>query len=439
VKAIAEFAESVGSAVLVEGVESPDELRTAYRMGARYAQGFYFAKPSPEPLGLSEKLRKQLGEFMEEYTRRNYSVDLSINRMVSRPATMQARKETGGELDRFFKTHNSVSHVVAIDTDDRPEGLITRQSFYSRISGRYGYAIFENKPVESLLKRRMLIVNEQTDLRVMGKLAMARDEEDLYDPVVVVDKKQRLVGTITMKKVISRAFDTEVKFATNANPLTSLPGNVVVNVWLEELLHREQYSIAYLDLDRFKEYNDNYGFAAGDRMIKMLGELLGEFIQLRSAICRVGHIGGDDFILLFEDHVDEEFLAELAAAFDERKKELFNVTDTQQGYFISVNRDGWEEQVPLVTLSIAVVTEQNFLRPPHPGKLGESVAQLKKKIKEINAARGHSGLIFECRRNASECAGCGPKKASSAFAWHYRSNVGQLQLFATLSLTSAGP
>lgn len=398
VKAIAEFADSVGSSVLVEGVETVDELRTAYRMGVRYAQGFYFARPAPEPVDVVDEERhlEMLG-FMEEYTRHSYSVDLSINRMVARPATIDARTTTGRELDEFFRIHNSVSHVVWTDERDAPLGMITRQEFYSRISGRYGFAVFQNKAVDALVKRDMLVVEEQTDLRVMGKLAMARSEAELYDPVVVVDRRGALVGTITMKKVISRAFDTEVKFATNANPLTSLPGNVVINVWLEELLHREEYTIAYLDLDRFKEFNDEYGFAAGDRMIKLVGELLSEQIQHYSGISRVGHIGGDDFILLFEGPVEEVFFAELVQAFDRRKLGLFDSEDLRRGCFFSTNRRGQSEEIPLVTLSVAIVTNCNFLCPPHPGKLGQSVAHLKKRVKELNAERRTSGYSFERR------------------------------------------
>ncbi len=397
VKSISDFAETVGSYILLEGIESADELRTAYRLGARYAQGFYLGSPAPHPQELSSESKAELELLMGEYIRRNFSVDISIYKMITRPTTFHRHSINGAQLDDFFRSQNTINHVMIVDGDDKPQGLITRQSFYAHLSGRYGYAIFQRKEVDALAKQDMLLVNEDTDMRILGKLAMGRNDKDMYDPVVVVDKRGSLVGTITMKKVISRAFDTEVKFATNANPLTSLPGNVVINVWLEDLLHREEYTIAYIDLDRFKEYNDHYGFSAGDDMIKFTAEILTTQIQTTNTECRVGHIGGDDFVLLSEGELPSEFFSDICRRFDREKHTLFDAEDTQRdGYYCS-NRKGEKEFVPLVTLSIAVVSNNNFLRPPHPGKLGQTVALLKSKIKEINYSNKTSGFLFDRR------------------------------------------
>jgi EAL domain-containing protein (putative c-di-GMP-specific phosphodiesterase class I)/GGDEF domain-containing protein len=397
VKSISDFAETVGSFILLEGVESAEELRTAYRLGARYAQGYYLGHPAPQPQPLAADISKKIQELMGEYIRKSFAVDISIYKMITRPTTFQPRSVNGGQLDDFFRSQNSINHVVLVDEEDKPKGLLTRQNFYSQLSGRYGYAIFQRKEIDALAKQDMLIVNEDTDMRILGKLAMNREDRDLYDPVVVVDQTGGLVGTITMKKVISRAFDTEVKFATNANPLTSLPGNVVINVWLEDLLHREEYTIAYIDLDRFKEYNDHYGFSSGDEMIKLLADVLSEQIQTTTLECRLGHIGGDDFVMLAEGQLNSEFFADICHSFDARKQVLFEPQDIQENGYYSSNRRGAREFVPLVTLSIAIVTNNNFQRPPHPGKLGQSVALLKSKIKEINYASRTSGHLFERR------------------------------------------
>jgi diguanylate cyclase (GGDEF)-like protein len=209
-----------------------------------------------------------------------------------------------------------------------------------------------------------------------------------------------------MKKVIDRAFDTEVKFATNANPLTGLPGNVVINVWMEDLLRRAEYTIAYLDLDHFKEFNDHYGFCTGDDMIKLLAETLSEYVEKyreeNESPCRLGHVGGDDFVLLAEQRLEENFFQELCNKFDENKKRLFSEADVLRGSYIVVNRRGETEEVPLVTLSVAVVTDRNFTVSPHPGRLGQTVAHLKQKIKEINYRDGTSGFLFERRMYTSE-------------------------------------
>ncbi|MFP4179852.1 MAG: EAL domain-containing protein [Spirochaetaceae bacterium] len=397
VRAISEFADTVGSSILVEGIESEDELRTAYRLGARYAQGYFFGRPDPEPRKLENQVANTLRGLRDEYMRHSYSVDISIHRLITRPPTFIEGTHHADDLDEFFQSHNSVSFVVIVDKEDTPKGIITRNYFYNLLSGRYGYVIFQRKTVEKLAKSNMLLIREDTDLRVLGRLAMARQEEDIYDPVVVSREDGRLVGTISMKKVIHKAFDTEVRYATSANPLTGLPGNQVIGVWLEDLLLKAEYSIVYFDLDRFKEFNDYYGFSRGDEIIKMLAELLSERIQTCEAVYRIGHIGGDDFILLSEDIVSTDFLEGICQEFDERRKEFFCESDLGRGYFITENRRGEEVQVVLTTLSAAVVTSENFRRPPHPGKLGEEVAHLKSKVKKLNIESGKSGYLFERR------------------------------------------
>src|SRR6056297_55841 len=402
VKSFSDFAETVGSFILLEGIETIDELRTAYRLRARYAQGYYLGHPAPQPQPLVPERQAVLNELMGEYIRKSYAVDISIYKMITRPTTFEPKSVNGAQLDDFFRSQNSINHVVIVDEQDKPKGLVTRQSFYSHLSGRFGYAIFQRKEVDALAKQEMLLVKEDTDMRILGKLAMGRNDKEMYDPVVVVDDNGGLVGTITMKKVISRAFDTEVQFATNANPLTSLPGNVVINVWLEDLLHREEYTIAYIDLDRFKEYNDFYGFSSGDDMIKLTAEVLSEGSNSTQISCRLGHIGGDDFVLLAEGELPEVFFTELCRRFDEKKKVLFDVGDVQRNGYYSCNRRGSQEFVPLVTMSVAVVSHKNFSRPPHPGKLGQCVALLKSKIKEINYAAKISGHLFERRVYSDE-------------------------------------
>ena len=397
VRSICEFAASVGSFVLLEGIETEAELKMAYRLGARYAQGFFFAKPKSIPSNLSENKKYLLKSLIKQYSKKTSSVEISIYRLISRPPAFQVKTLLCKELENYFKLNPQTGHVVIIDENNYPAGLVTRQNFYSYISGRYGFSVFENKFAEKVAKKNMLVVSEDTDLRVLGKLTMNRQSEDIYDPVVIIDTNSRFLGTITMKTVISRAFDTEIKFATSANPLTSLPGNIVINVWLEEILKKDNYSIAYIDLDRFKEYNDTYGFSSGDEMIKLLASVLNRTIDNFHPESRLGHIGGDDFIIISEKILKDSFYQNICNTFDIEKRKLFLNQDLEAGLYLCENRKGEKEEIPLVTLSIAVVTSNNFSFAVHPGKLSQAVALLKGKIKSINKLSGKSGFIKERR------------------------------------------
>jgi EAL domain-containing protein (putative c-di-GMP-specific phosphodiesterase class I)/GGDEF domain-containing protein len=397
VRHISTFAESVGSNLIGEGIETPQELKTLYRLGARYGQGFFLGRPSPHPEAPRPEALKDLEEIESEYRRSYSSVDFSLYRMAVRPETILPGRMTCGELDLFFSGHNSVNHVVFVDEAEHPLGLLTRHYFYSATSGRYGFSVFQRKPADALVRSEFLAVEEGTDLGMLSKLAMGRPEDDLYDPVVIVDRSGRLIGTITMKQLLAKAFDLEVKFAASANPLTQLPGNMVIRVWLEDLLFKDEYTIIYADLDRFKEFNDRYGFSTGDDMIKLLAEVLQDNMQFTGVPVRLGHIGGDDFIALVEGTVEDRVIRNICTSFDERKLELFSKEDAERGCYDGMNRQGDLVPVPLVTVSLAVVTNENFLRPPHPGKLGQSVAHLKTRIKAVNAETCSSGFLRDRR------------------------------------------
>ncbi|MCB9480934.1 MAG: GGDEF domain-containing protein [Desulfobacteraceae bacterium] len=397
VRSICEFAATVGSFILLEGIETEEELKMAYRLGARYAQGYFFAKPEKNPRALDLNKKNLLKNLIKQYSKKTSSVEISIFKLISKPPVFPVKSLLCRELDLFFKNNSGIDHVIIIDNNNYPNGLITRQNFYSNISGRYGYSVFENKYAEKTCKKNMLIVSEDTDLRILGKLTMNRDKDEIYDPVVIIDMNNRFLGTITMETVISRAFDTEIKFATSANPLTSLPGNIVINVWMEEILKKDTYSIAYIDLDRFKEYNDNYGFSSGDEMIKLLASVVDKAISDFYPDSKLGHIGGDDFVIISESIPEDRFYDSICKNFDIEKKRLFLEEDIENGSYLCENRKGEKECIPLVTLSIAIITSKNIPFPVHPGKLAQCIALLKGKIKSLNKVSGKSGFMCERR------------------------------------------
>ena len=394
--AISTFASGVETSLIAEGIEKYEELKTVFRLGARFAQGFLFSRPKPEPPILDEKGRTLLHTLIEEYNHTRFAVDISIAKLVTRPPTIELGSKTCGELDHDFRRNNSMDHLVLIDRE-KPAGLITRQGFYSATGGRYGYAFFERKYVEQLTLPEMLMVDEQMDLRSVGKLAMGREREQLYNPVVIIDKEGHLVGTITIKQLLSKVFDTEIKIASFTNPLTQLPGNVIIGVWLEEFLVKPEFLVVYGDLNYFKEFNDTFGFSAGDEMIKLTTTIIQRHLTGQFPGSRFGHIGGDDFIIISENTIPEQTFESICREFDREKLSYFTPEQQEKGHYRAVNRQGKEVDTPLVALSLAVITQDNFASAPHPGKLSEIAANLKRKIKLQNREQPKSDYLIDRR------------------------------------------
>jgi diguanylate cyclase (GGDEF)-like protein len=305
-----------------------------------------------------------------------FSFNLPVSTMAIKPCTIHAGSTDCAALDRLFYDNPKIDHVVIIK-DEKPVSILTRLFFYSILGGRYGYALFQKKYIDAIADYKILCVNENTDLRTVSSLAMGRNPRQLYDPVIVVDDTGYFVGTVTMKQVINNAFDLEIKIATSANPLTHLPGNLIIGFWLEELLQEGRFSVLYCDLDHFKEYNDTYGFARGDEVLKFTAKLLSVFAE-NIPDTKLGHIGGDDFIIVSQNTIEKNVLQELCMDFDRKIKDFFSSKHADQGFYHALSRQGKKITIPLISLSIAVITEDNFNGTPHPGQLGQVAAILKK-------------------------------------------------------------
>lgn len=142
------------------------------------------------------------------------------------------------------------------------------------------------------------------------------------------------------------------------SPLTGLPGNVQIQIELKKrLLRKKCFAVLYLDLDNFKEYNDIYGFLAGDEVIKYTAKTILKIIhQYDLEETFVGHIGGDDFVAIISETDYEKLSQNIIASFEEGIKKYFSQEDIERGFLEVANRRGIIEQFPLTALSIGVVT-----------------------------------------------------------------------------------
>jgi len=170
--------------------------------------------------------------------------------------------------------------------------------------------------------------------------------------------------------------------ALDANPLTKLPGNASI---LEELQTRldkkEAVATCYIDLDKFKAFNDQYGFERGDQIIKAAARiLLMTMRELGGPADFLGHIGGDDFVLLTHPDAAEKISSRAINDFAQTAPQFYDSHDRQRGYIEGQDRDGQVRKFPLLTLSIGIVTnQQQPLR--HVAEVSQIGAELKEWVK----------------------------------------------------------
>jgi diguanylate cyclase (GGDEF)-like protein len=203
---------------------------------------------------------------------------------------------------------------------------------------------------------------------------MSREHDKLYDFIVVTTNGEFL-GTVTIRDLLKKTTEIEVAAAKHQNPLSGLPGNLII----EQRLHRcvfdgGNYSVAYLDIDNFKAYNDVYGFENGDMVLKLLSNILME------NLCRgefIGHIGGDDFVVIASEHVESDFFQGIIALFEEEVLKFYSPEDVEKGYITTANRRNRIEKFPLITLTVASVNNKElFFKDVF--ELTETLAAMKK-------------------------------------------------------------
>jgi diguanylate cyclase (GGDEF)-like protein len=395
VRSLTAFAASVDTRLVAEGVESWDELEMLLRLGVRYAQGFLLARPQPEPPVLDERMQERLRLSLRSAQGGFNDPDEAVDSLVAMPMTIPVGGMNAAQLESAFRG-SSLDHAVVVDRG-RPRGLITREDLFTKLAGRYAYALRQRKTAEEVVKSTVLTVSEGTAITTLATRAMERAPAELYDPVVVVDASGKLVGTVTMKGLIKRSVELQVRSAQNANPLTGLPGNRAIHKWIQTATDVPMLTIVYADLDRFKEYNDRYGFLMGDELIRLAARVLGRALINDPEETRLGHLGGDDFVAVFPGGVDHDALARACALFDSEKLELFDADDAQHGFIVARNRIGQSEQVPLVTLSLAVIERGRISGELHPGVLGQIAASLKREVKQRTASLQRSAFMVDRR------------------------------------------
>jgi GGDEF domain-containing protein len=187
---------------------------------------------------------------------------------------------------------------------------------------------------------------------------------------------------LRLEQVLHRA-DRDV----SVHPTTRLPGtNHIARDMQARLELNQDFAVCYADLDHFKEFNDRYGYANGDRVIRLLSKMLRDVVRGLAPGGFVGHIGGDDFIFNLRVEHLEATCDEVIRVFDELIPYQYTEDDRRAGYFLGKDRRGNVHRIPLMALSIGVVTNQ-FQRFEHTGQISELAAEMKAYAKSLPGSK----------------------------------------------------
>lgn len=286
------FSKRIGCRIIAEGVETTEEMRTVVQLGVDYIQGFFVAKPALQ----RAEINPAVMAILDPKHRPKTLEQSSILSMVE-PLPLFTPHTLVSEVEGYFREHPH-QWLVGITEDSRLVGVMQRDKLFAALGTRYGVTLYLERTVSILMDTNPLIVEDTTPLEVVSSIAMQRSGTQLYDGIIVANQRKP-IGMLSVANLIKTMAERQIQIARGANPLTGLPGNLLIDQEIRRHLDRKTtFGLIYVDLNKFKYYNDRYGFQQGDEAIKLLSEVLVNASENFAEDTFVGHIGGDDFIII---------------------------------------------------------------------------------------------------------------------------------------------
>ena len=357
-KSFTSFCHNAGIAVIAEGVETSETLEALVDIGVDYAQGYYLQRPQKKMEPLPGKLIGEIIMLNEKYSAINNikpTVISTVGEICHREKTVLPNCRGAQVFEYFGENHNAME-ITVVDEMEHVCGTLTRSYIMEKFGGRYGYNLHALRPATEFMMTDFLMIDYTTSIEMASKLAMVRPAHQLYDDIVVL-RGQRYFGVVTVKDLLEAAVTIQVNKATDVNPLSGLPGNSAIQTRLSRCIASSApFAVAYLDLDNFKAYNDAYGFNKGDVMLGTVVHCMRNCCSNRDFL---GHIGGDDFVIISDYYKLDKVCARITEQFSKAIKPLYTREDWANGCIRSKNRKGEDDAFPIATLSIAIVTNES--------------------------------------------------------------------------------
>lgn len=257
----------------------------------------------------------------------------------------------------------------------------------------YTIPILDGREVCRLIKRDILLRHVP--------IIMVTGKGDINDKVGGLDAgaDDYIVKPFEPKELLARIrmILRKTEIDLEANPLTRLPGNVsILNELSRRLESKSLFAVCYIDLDKFKAYNDKYGFEHGDEVIRETARILIRAVQeVGNPEDFIGHIGGDDFVIVTTLSSADNICKKIIDDFEKTVALFYNEEDRKNSYIIVRDRKGKEQRIPLLSVSIGVVTNE-FRKIEHVAQIGEIGAELKALAKQLE----RSNYIKDKRKEA---------------------------------------
>ena len=355
IQALLQIAEIFGTSLVAEGIEDAADLRVLRDLGITYGQGYFIGRPSSQvrPAILSQAIevlqdsRVSVMPEQRQISRLGHLRNLSL---IHAPCISPAANNN--DVAAIFLACPEL-HAIALVVDERPMAIINRQQFMDHYATLYFREVFGKKACTLYANHSPRLIERNHNIDELVGILTSQDQRYLSDGFIVTENG-RYVGLGTGDQLVRSVTEVRLEAARHANPLTFLPGNIPISLHIKRLLDSGATFVAcYVDLNNFKPFNDQYGYWRGDEMIRLVAKLAVSHCDPERDF--VGHVGGDDFLILFQSEDWQQRCELIISEFAHRAKDLFDESARLCGGIHAEDRHGVMRFFPCTTLSIGAV------------------------------------------------------------------------------------
>ena len=388
VQNIVSLAKATGASIVAEGIETTEELLLCQELGANFGQGYLLGRPIPQ------LIVPPTGRYL-----------LSTNRNTQRDGqefvgvialdwpSIDASLAAGAVLDLFLKSPSW--HCLAVVDNGQAVGVVSKTELQEKFSRPYGRALYEKKPISQLMCSKPVFVDEHVTLDEVS-LLVTEHEADNESWYFVITTAGRYLGIGSVRALLKKITERKLQHARYANPLTLLPGNVPIYQEIDRLLAAgDDFAVAYADLNYFKPYNDTYGYSRGDLVLQLLADVINQVLGKSGHF--IGHIGGDDFVIIFTTIHFQSYCEQILQSFNTRIVHYYDEVDVNAGGIHALSRTGEACFYPLLSLAIGIAQPSSELCISH-----HDVAAITTSAKHEAKKLKNGGIFVSRRRGPTE-------------------------------------
>jgi len=388
VNSIKNIARELNCKIIAEGIETENEYRFIEKMGLQFCQGYYISRPALLPL---RRIPDGLfsGTMVATPSPQSAAGTIIVNDLLQQVGAISPAT-TVEYCAKLFNQYPDLESVAVLE-DKKPVGLLRRNSLTNLLFAQYGRELSGKKSIASLVDSHVLVLEsdlsiEQASALISGQIGQQKALE------FIITRQGQYLGLGSVIDLLKEITLLQINNARYANPLTLLPGNVPISKELDKRLQLSSpFVICYIDLDNFKPYNDHYGYEKGDQIILGLTNILRQVITRSDDF--IGHIGGDDFIMILSTSNWQAQCNKILESFSEWVRHRYSPEHQVMGGMTGEDRAGNIQSYPLLSVSIGCVS-----LPPPICNSHHDVAVLATYAKSMaKKIRGNSLFVYDSR------------------------------------------